>query len=88
MVNEIIKLDGLTLKNPVMTASGTFGYGLEYADFINLEDLGGIVVKVLHYIIERVILIREWQRHLQACLMPWDCKIKAWTILCNISILP
>ncbi|HJH61419.1 MAG TPA: dihydroorotate dehydrogenase [Bacteroidetes bacterium] len=51
MVNEIIKLDGLTLKNPVMTASGTFGYGLEYADFINLEDLGGIVVKgtTLHH---------------------------------------
>lgn len=51
MVNEIIKLDGLMLKNPVMTASGTFGYGLEYADFINLEDLGGIVVKgtTLHH---------------------------------------
>lgn len=51
MVNEIIKLEGLTLKNPVMTASGTFGYGLEYADFINLEDLGGIVVKgtTLHH---------------------------------------
>ena len=51
MGNEIIKLDGLTLKNPVMTASGTFGYGLEYADFINLEDLGGIVVKgtTLHH---------------------------------------
>lgn len=51
MVNEIIKLDGLTLKNPVMTASGTFGYGLEYADFINLEDLGGFVVKgtTLHH---------------------------------------
>ncbi len=51
MVNEIIKLEGLTLKNPVMTASGTFGYGLEYADFINLEDLGGVVVKgtTLHH---------------------------------------
>lgn len=33
------------MKNPVMTASGTFGYGLEYADFINLEDIGGIIVK-------------------------------------------
>ncbi len=40
-----IKLKGLTLKNPVMTASGTFGYGEEYADFVNLADLGGIVVK-------------------------------------------
>lgn len=45
MVNTIIKLKGLTLKNPVMTASGTFGYGEEYADFVNLAELGGIVVK-------------------------------------------
>lgn len=45
MVRTEIKLKGLTLKNPVMTASGTFGYGEEYADFVNLADLGGIVVK-------------------------------------------
>lgn len=36
---------GLTIKNPVMTASGTYGYGLEYADFVDLNRLGGIVVK-------------------------------------------
>ena len=36
---------GLTIKNPVMTASGTFGYGTEYEDFINLNRLGGILVK-------------------------------------------
>lgn len=40
-----VKLDKLTLKNPVMTASGTFGYGEEFADFIDLSQLGGIVVK-------------------------------------------
>ena len=46
MVNEVIQLGkGLTLKNPVMTASGTFGYGEEYADFIDLSKLGGILVK-------------------------------------------
>ena len=46
MVNEIIQLGkGLKLKNPVMTASGTFGYGEEYADFIDLTKLGGILVK-------------------------------------------
>ena len=51
MVNTIIKLKGLTLKNPVMTASGTFGYGEEYADFVDLAELGGIVVKgtTLHH---------------------------------------
>lgn len=36
---------GLMIKNPVMTASGTFGYGTEYEDFIDLNRLGGILVK-------------------------------------------
>lgn len=40
-----VKINLLELKNPVMTASGTFGYGLEFADFVNLEDIGGIIVK-------------------------------------------
>jgi dihydroorotate dehydrogenase (NAD+) catalytic subunit len=45
MANLTTKIAGLTMKNPVMTASGTFGYGLEFADFVNLEDIGGIIVK-------------------------------------------
>ncbi|MDE6564312.1 MAG: dihydroorotate dehydrogenase [Muribaculaceae bacterium] len=45
MVNLAVKLGSLELKNPVLTASGTFGYGLEYADFMNLERLGGFIVK-------------------------------------------
>lgn len=36
---------GLKLENPVLTASGTFGYGHEYADFVNLDRLGGFIVK-------------------------------------------
>lgn len=36
---------GLILKNPVLTASGTFGYGTEYQDFVDLERLGGFIVK-------------------------------------------
>ncbi|MDR0332238.1 MAG: dihydroorotate dehydrogenase [Dysgonamonadaceae bacterium] len=40
-----VNIGNLKLKNPVMTASGTFGYGTEYADFIDLSRLGGIVVK-------------------------------------------
>ncbi|MBR1792882.1 MAG: dihydroorotate dehydrogenase [Bacteroidales bacterium] len=39
------KIHNLTLKNPVMTASGTFGYGEEFTDFIDLSRLGGIIVK-------------------------------------------
>ncbi len=45
MVNLAVNLGYIRLKNPVLTASGTFGYGLEYADFMNLERLGGFIVK-------------------------------------------
>ncbi len=45
MADLKVNIGGLEMKNPVMTASGTFGYGLEYADFVNLEDIGGIIVK-------------------------------------------
>ena len=40
-----VKIGALQLKNPVMTASGTFGYGLEFADFMPLDGIGGIIVK-------------------------------------------
>ncbi|MGM9691982.1 MAG: dihydroorotate dehydrogenase [Alloprevotella sp.] len=40
-----VNIGRLALKNPVMTASGTFGYGTEFADFIDLDRLGGIIVK-------------------------------------------
>ena len=42
MADLSVNIGDLHLKNPVMTASGTFGYGLEFADFVNLEDIGGI----------------------------------------------
>ena len=45
MADLSVKIGDLRLKNPVMTASGTFGYGLEFADFIPLDALGGIIVK-------------------------------------------
>jgi len=45
MAKLITNLNGLELKNPVLTASGTFGYGLEFEDFIDLNDLGGFIVK-------------------------------------------
>lgn len=45
MVDLNVKINGLHLKNPVLTASGTFGYGLEFADLVPLNELGGIIVK-------------------------------------------
>lgn len=51
MVNLNIDFNGLKLKNPVLTASGTFGYGLEFDDFVDLNLLGGFIVKgtTLHH---------------------------------------
>ena len=45
MANLEVKIGELRLKNPVMTASGTFGYGLEFADLMPLDGIGGITVK-------------------------------------------
>ncbi len=44
-MNTRINLAGVELKNPVMTASGTFGSGMEYADFVDLNKLGAVVTK-------------------------------------------
>ena len=46
-VNLAVEIGSLKIKNPVMTASGTFGYGEEYADYVDLKRLGAIVVKGL-----------------------------------------
>jgi len=43
----LVNIAGVTLKNPVMTASGTFGYGVEFASLLDLNRLGGIIVKGL-----------------------------------------
>ena len=46
-INLSVEIAGIQFQNPVLTASGTFGYGMEYTDFIDLNLLGGIVVKGL-----------------------------------------
>lgn len=45
MANIQVNIGELSLRNPVMTASGTFGYGIEYADFMDLASIGGVIVK-------------------------------------------
>src|SRR3989442_10819496 len=47
MVDLSAEIAGIRLKNPVITASGTFGYGEEFSDLIDLNRLGGLVVKGL-----------------------------------------
>ena len=45
MADLSVNIGNLKLSNPVMTASGTFGYGKEFEDFVDLEKIGGIIVK-------------------------------------------
>ena len=45
MVDLSVNIGSLKLKNPVLTASGTFGYGKEFADFMDLSRLGGYIIK-------------------------------------------
>ena len=42
-----VKIGSLKLRNPVLAASGTFGYGSEYGRFVDLSEFGGIVTKTL-----------------------------------------
>jgi dihydroorotate dehydrogenase (NAD+) catalytic subunit len=49
MTDLSVDLGFLKLKNPVLTASGTFGYGVEFTPFVNLNELGGFVVKGLYF---------------------------------------
>jgi len=51
MADLSVNIGKLNLSNPVMTASGTFGYGLEFQDFVDLKKIGGIIVKgtTLHH---------------------------------------
>ena len=45
MASTIINIAGVQFKNPVVTASGTFGSGMEYSEFVDLNRLGGVVTK-------------------------------------------
>lgn len=44
-MNTEVNLAGIKMKNPITVASGTFGYGREYAEYIDLNQLGGIITK-------------------------------------------
>lgn len=67
MADLSVKIKDLELKNPVMTASGTFGYGLEFADFVPLEEIGGIIVKGTTLEPREETTIRVWLKRLRAC---------------------
>ena len=69
-MNLGIDLCGVALKNPVMTASGTFGSGEEYSEFVDLNKLGMIVTRALQILCRgKEIRRRVWRRSTAACSM-------------------
>lgn len=78
-----VNFAGITFKNPVTTASGTFGSGMEYSEFVDLEKLGAVTTKGVANV--------PWQeiRHLVSlrqkveCSMRLDCKIRELKHLSN-----
>ena len=70
-----VNLAGVTLKNPVMTASGTFGSGAEYGEFVDLNRLGAVVTRAWQMCRGRAIPHPASRRCTAACSMPSACKI-------------
>ena len=86
MADISVNIGGLRMKNPVMTASGTFGYGPEFADLVPIEEIGGIIVRAPRSIQGRVIRTREWPKLRRECLIAWDCRTRVLTISVSIFI--
>ena len=75
-----VKVHNLKLKNPVMTASGTFGYGEEFADFIDLNRLGGFIVKgtdTASFLEEKLATLGLTEREAEEFIVYWLPKLEA-----------
>ena len=71
-----MNVGALRLSNPILAASGTFGYGVEFAHLVNLDRLGGIVVKgPFPRTDRRELLLPGFVRRPPECSTPWVCKI-------------
>lgn len=70
---------GVEFKNPVIPASGTFGYGREYEQFYPLSKLGGISVKALRFTAVRATPVRELRKLQAVCSILLDFKTAALT---------
>ena len=66
-ISTSVNIAGVELKNPVMTASGTFGSGAEYSEFVDLSKLGAVVTRAWQTYRGRAIRLRVWQKSTAAC---------------------
>ncbi len=76
-MNTQTTIAGVTFKNPVMTASGTFGSGMEYEEFVDLNRLGAVVTKGVANVPWPGNPTPAWQKYTAACSMPSDYRIPA-----------
>ena len=87
-MNTSVELCGVTLKNPVMTASGTFGSGAEYSEFTDLNRLGAVVTKGVANVpwpgnpTPRVAEVYGGMLNAIGCSTPWDCRIRE--LICSV----
>ena len=78
MADMGVSVCGVDFKNPVIAASGTFGFGREYAQFYDIGLLAACRSKVLRVCRARATLRRAWLRLRRACSTPWGCRTRAW----------
>ena len=79
MTDLTVTLAGMTLKNPVVVASGTFGFGHEYGEFYDLSELGGICVKGLTPRRREGNPAPVSPRPPWASSIPWGSRTREWT---------
>ena len=77
MIKTEVTIAGVTFKNPVMEGSGTFGSGMEYSEFVDLNRLGAVVTKELRMYPGPVTPPPEYARFTAECLMPSVFRIPA-----------
>lgn len=66
-MNLGVNIAGVDFKNPVMEASGTFGSGMEFSEFVDLNKLGAVVTKGVANVLGREILHLELQKPMVVC---------------------
>ena len=80
-MNMEVTIAGVTFKNPVMEASGTFGSGMEYSEFVDLNKLGAVVTKGVANVPWPGNPTPRIARPGAACSTPSACRIRASTCL-------
>ena len=84
-MNMKVDLCGVTLNNPVMTASGTFGSGAEYAEFVDLNKLGAVVTKGVANFVLSILYVFSGSKITMSAILPgWISPLSIPTIFAGL----